>query len=54
MPMLCCPECAVRQYAATPYVTPADCVGCGRPLLRPRPTWLAPPRVELPVAETRA
>jgi hypothetical protein len=33
MPMVRCPECDVRQYAATPYVTPAECVSCGRPLL---------------------
>jgi hypothetical protein len=52
--MLRCPECGVRQYAATPYVTPADCVGCGRPLLRPRPAWRTPPSVEPPVVETHA
>jgi hypothetical protein len=30
--MVRCSECEVRQYAATPYVTPAECVACGRPL----------------------
>jgi hypothetical protein len=54
MPMLRCAECGVHQYAATPYVEAADCVRCGRPLLPPRPPWTAPPRVEPPVAETRA
>jgi ribosomal protein S27E len=36
MPMVRCPECDVRQYAATPYVFTCECVGCGRPLFPQR------------------
>jgi hypothetical protein len=39
MPMLRCPRCAVRQYAATPYVAPVECVACGFRLVAPRHTW---------------
>jgi hypothetical protein len=40
MPMVRCPSCAVRQYAATPYVTPVECAECGGPLLQPRTGWI--------------
>jgi hypothetical protein len=60
MPMVRCTECCVRQYAATPYVTVPECVGCGRPLLPPRFTreterpLAGRRRAERSVAETRA
>jgi hypothetical protein len=32
MPMIRCPRCKLRQYAPAMHTTPAECVGCGRPL----------------------
>ena len=37
MPMLQCPRCGVRQYAATPHVEPSSCVECDGPLPAPEP-----------------
>ena len=34
VPMLGCPHCGVRQYAAVSYVEHPDCVACGMPLGR--------------------
>jgi hypothetical protein len=45
MPMLDCPHCGIRQYAAAPYVADAQCVECGECLA---PAKLRSKRLSLP------
>jgi hypothetical protein len=42
VPMIRCPHCQLRQYAAVTHSTRAECVGCARPLAPTRPAPIAP------------
>ena len=43
MPLVDCPRCGIRQYAAIAYVAQPRCVACDAPLPRQRSEYASTP-----------